>query len=176
MTLQEAKKLWNNDPTVPKTWDKYTDSRILQLDPLIRKPVASAINECHSKGYDMRIGYDGHSRSFDMQDQLYGYSRTREQLQRFNINPDYAKPFKDKKTNARGGQSYHNYKLAVDVYRIVKSGIGSMPKEVIAIFKKYGFETIPDDDPHFQMTFGYTWQDLLKMHNDGLMNLGFIVF
>lgn len=97
---------------------------------------------------------------------------------------------KPKVTNAKAGQSYHNYGLAVDVVLLVDNdhnkthetaswdfatdfdGDGKADwEEIDAIFKKYGWEGLYNkrgkrwDLPHFQKTFGYTWQQLLEMHN-----------
>ena len=43
--------------------------------------------------------------------------------------------------------------------------------EVVNVFKKYGWEWGGDwrfkDLPHFQKTFGYSWQKLLELHKAG---------
>ena len=130
--------------SIYKTWDPITSTRILKLDVRIRKPVQDFINDAYNQGIKLRItqGF----RSFEEQNQLYAQGRT--------------KPG-SKVTNAKGGQSYHNYGLAVDVAplengeinwngdwnRIGKTGI------------QHGFEWGGNfksiiDKPHFQMTFG----------------------
>ena len=82
-------------------------------------------------------------------------------------------------TNARGGYSYHNYGLAVDICLIIDGktavwdaktdfdldGISDW-MEIVRIFKAYGWEWGGDwrrfpDLPHFQKTFGLTITDLL---------------
>lgn len=75
-------------------------------------------------------------------------------------------------TNARGLTSYHNYGLALDVVFNGSTPWGSQHnwKALGALGKKYGFEWGGDwtslrDLPHFQMTFGYSVQDLAKMYN-----------
>ena len=91
-------------------------------------------------------------------------------------------------TKAKGGQSYHNYGLAIDIVLIVdKDGNGSFETaswdvksdfdgdnqsdwmEVVAIFKRYGWEWGGDwkfyDAPHFQKTFGKSVNELLAIHN-----------
>jgi peptidoglycan L-alanyl-D-glutamate endopeptidase CwlK len=97
-------------------------------------------------------------------------------------------------TKAKGGQSYHNYGLAVDIVLVVdKDGNGSYEtaswdtksdfdgdgksdwQEVVAIFKRYGWEwggnwaSFPDM-PHFQKTLGYTIVQLQALHAKQLAN------
>lgn len=90
-----------------------------------------------------------------------------------------------KVTNSRGGQSYHNYGLAIDiVFLIDKDGNGTYETaswntkldadkdgmsdwiEVVKIFKAYGWEWGGDwkftDAPHFQKTFGLSIKELQK--------------
>jgi peptidoglycan L-alanyl-D-glutamate endopeptidase CwlK len=90
-------------------------------------------------------------------------------------------------TNAKGGSSFHNYGLAVDIVLLIDNdGNGSYESaswdtkkdsdkdgisdwlECVAIFKKYGWEWGGDwkrfnDAPHFQKTFGYTTAQLRKL-------------
>lgn len=96
-----------------------------------------------------------------------------------------------KVTNAKGGQSIHNYGLALDIVLIKdKDGNGSFETaswedtvdfdkdgkadwmEVVNILKANGWEWGGDwssfkDKPHFQKDFGYTWQQLQAKLNDG---------
>jgi peptidoglycan L-alanyl-D-glutamate endopeptidase CwlK len=92
-------------------------------------------------------------------------------------------------TNAKGGYSYHNYGLAVDIVLLKdKDGNGSFETaswetnvdfdgdgvfdwiEVVNIFKSYGWEWGGDwkftDNPHFQKTLGKNIQQLLKLPKD----------
>ena len=87
-------------------------------------------------------------------------------------------------TNAKGGQSFHNFGLAIDIVIIDgKSASWDATKdfdgdgladwnEVVNIFKKHNWEWGGDfvsfkDKPHFQQSFGYSWQELLAKHNNG---------
>jgi peptidoglycan L-alanyl-D-glutamate endopeptidase CwlK len=93
-------------------------------------------------------------------------------------------------TNARGGLSYHNYGLAIDIVLIVDTnGDGKYDTavwdtkkdfdgdgradwmEVVTIFKSYGWEAGIDwkfvDAPHFQKTYGYPVRQLFAMHQAG---------
>ena len=80
-------------------------------------------------------------------------------------------------TNARGGESMHNYGLAIDFVQLVNGKISydleydgnqsgkSDWREVADIGKALGFEWGGDwkrfvDYPHFEMTFGYSLADL----------------
>lgn len=62
-------------------------------------------------------------------------------------------------TNARGGESFHNYKIAFDIYCKDYNKVG-------AIGKKIGLEWGGDwetfkDLAHFQLTLGYTIKDFI---------------
>jgi peptidoglycan L-alanyl-D-glutamate endopeptidase CwlK len=89
-----------------------------------------------------------------------------------------------KVTNAKGGMSYHNYGLAIDIVLIIdgKSASWEIKKdfdgdgkadwmEVVAIFKSFGWEWGGDwkfyDAPHFQKTLGYSVRQLLALHQAG---------
>ena len=86
-------------------------------------------------------------------------------------------------TKAKGGQSYHNFGLAIDIVLLVdkdKNGTFETASwdlktdfdgdgkadwmEIVAIFKRYGFEAGIDwkfvDAPHFQKSFGYSIKQL----------------
>jgi peptidoglycan L-alanyl-D-glutamate endopeptidase CwlK len=92
-------------------------------------------------------------------------------------------------TNARGGYSYHNYGLAIDIVLLKdKDGNGSFETaswetnvdfdgdgiadwiEVVNIFKSYGWAWGGDwrftDKPHFQKSLGKNIQQLLKLPKD----------
>ena len=92
-------------------------------------------------------------------------------------------------TKAKGGQSIHNYGLALDIVLIKdKDGHGTFETaswedtvdfdkdgkadwmEIVKIFKANGWTWGGDwktfkDKPHFEKTFGHTWRSLLAKHN-----------
>ena len=87
-------------------------------------------------------------------------------------------------TKAKGGQSLHNYGLALDIVLIKNNSTASWEDtvdfdkdgkadwmEVVNIFKANGWEWGGNwkfkDKPHFQKVFSYTWQQLLAKHNAG---------
>lgn len=92
-------------------------------------------------------------------------------------------------TRARGGQSYHNYGLAIDIALLVdRDGNGTFETaswdtksdfdqdgradwmEIVDIFKRYGYEWGGDwrfrDAPHFQKTFGKSIAELSALHRN----------
>jgi len=89
-----------------------------------------------------------------------------------------------KVTNAKGGMSYHNYGLAIDIVLIIGGVAASWDikkdfdgdgkadwMEVVAIFKSFGWEWGGDwkfyDAPHFQKSLGYSVKQLLALHQSG---------
>jgi peptidoglycan LD-endopeptidase CwlK len=79
-------------------------------------------------------------------------------------------------TNAPAGESFHNYGLAFD-FAMVTDGkdddvVGPHWMTVVGIMKAAGMEWGGDwasikDYPHFENRFGYSWEELLAMHNAG---------
>ena len=150
--------------------DSPTIERISKLHPSIRNEVSKIINEC-DKALTGRakVRITQGLRTFEEQQKLY------------NQRP--------KVTNAKAGQSYHNYGLAVDIVLLIdkdKNGTFETATwdtkadwdadkiadwlEVVKVFKKYGWEWGGEfksfkDLPHFQKTFGKTWQNLKALHD-----------
>lgn len=145
--------------------DKLTIDRIKLAHPNIRKELEQFYIECNNKlpkGVRLRFSHV--------------YRSNKEQDALFNQRP--------KVTNARGGQSIHNYGLAFDyVILLDKDKNGTFEsidwnvnseyfKTVVAYFKSKGYEWGGDwksfpDFPHFQKSFGYTWQQLKKKVDSG---------
>jgi peptidoglycan L-alanyl-D-glutamate endopeptidase CwlK len=154
--------------------DKPTLDRIQLLHPKLREEAMQIYLEiCDAlKGKAMcRFAYT--LRTFAEQDAL------------FNAKPQV--------TKAKGGQSYHNYGAAIDIVLIVdKDGDGKFETaswdvksdfdgdgksdwmEVVAIFKRYGWEWGGDwkfyDAPHFQKTLGYSIVQLQALHAKQITN------
>lgn len=135
--------------------DKISLERIEKLHPAIRKQVREAyldINMSLPKGVRLRISQG--LRTISEQDALYAQGRTT----------------KGKiVTNARGGDSWHNWSLAFDfvlLYDRDKNGSLETASwdenkywmQVVNAFKKLGFAWGGDwrfkDSPHFQKVFG----------------------
>ena len=137
--------------------DQLTIDRIATAHPKIREELKNYYIECNNKlpkGVRLRFAYV--YRSIEEQNKLY------------NQRP--------KVTNAKGGQSIHNYSLAFDyVIMLDKDNNGTFEtiewslaspyhKVVVDYFKSKGYEWGGDwkfkDAPHFQKAFGHTWQTL----------------
>jgi peptidoglycan L-alanyl-D-glutamate endopeptidase CwlK len=85
------------------TWDKVTDNRILKLHPAIRELATNFINTVQY-GLDIKLRVTQSLRTYAEQDDLYAQGRT--------------KPGRIV-TNAKGGYSWHNFGLALDVVEIL---------------------------------------------------------
>jgi hypothetical protein len=145
-------------------WDPITSQRISTLHPLIRSRVADFINEADRLGIQLRI--TSAYRSFAEQDALFAQGRT----QPGNI-----------VTNARGGESIHNFGLAFDVVPMVHGQTdwnGNWPF-IGTLGKSFGFiwggdwQTFPDR-PHFELNVGLSLADLRGRLNDSKMDGGFV--
>jgi len=162
--------------------DKITLDRIQFLHPEVRDEVshiyrAQIVPALNGRAI-CRFAYT--IRTFAEQNALFAQGRTRlfdENGRKLGI-----------VTKARGGQSYHNYGLALDIVLIKdtnndgkfetaswetnvdfdKDGKADW-MEVVQIFKNNGWEWGGDwkfkDRPHFQKTFGFTTKQLLDKHN-----------
>jgi peptidoglycan L-alanyl-D-glutamate endopeptidase CwlK len=154
--------------------DKITEKRIELLHPNVREEVKEMYKEICSrltKNVICRFAYT--LRSFKEQNDLYAKGRTL--------------PGKIV-TYAKGGQSYHNYGLAIDiVFLIDKDGNGTYEtatwdfdkdydndgvsdfEEVDYVFGLYGWKGLYKangkrwDFPHFQKTFGLSIQQLQQL-------------
>jgi len=148
--------------------DLITIERIKTAHPKLRDELEKDYIECNNllpKGVRLRFAYV--YRSIEEQNKLFAQ--------------------RPKVTNARGGQSIHNYGLAFDIvilkdkdnngtFETASFDIDEHWMNVVKFFKAKGWEWGGDwksfkDAPHFQKTFGHTWQTLSKkeiMINNGL--------
>lgn len=123
----------------------------------VRMAARKLVERCYNRGVEIRITHG--LRTFEQQNDLYAQGRT--------------KPGKIV-TNARGGESNHNYSLAID-FVLTKGGYDMTADndgdgvadwaEVVAQAKLLGFVWGGDwksfkDNPHFEMTFGLTIKQL----------------
>lgn len=145
--------------------DLITIERIKQAHPKVREMLLQQYKEANNllgKGVRLRFAYV--YRSNELQDKLYNQ--------------------KPKVTNAKGGQSIHNYGLAFDIVLLYDNdGNGTFEEASWSMIKDFDKDTISDwmevtnyfkskgwewggdwkkfkDNPHFQMDFGYTWKNL----------------
>ena len=165
--------------------DNITISRIKLLHPKVRQEVLDmytyANNKLLGKGVRLRFAYT--LRTNEEQDALYAQGRTK----LFDNNGKRL----GKVTNAKGGQSIHNYSLAFDIVLLLdKNNDGIFESaswdtkadfdkdgtsdwmEVTNYFKSKGWTWGGDwssfkDYPHFEKTFGHTWRTLQAKYNKG---------
>ena len=155
--------------------DKVSQDRIDQLHPSIRLDVSNLIEKINTKVLTGRakVRIAQGLRTFAEQDALYAQGRTK---------------LGKKVTNAKGGQSIHNYGLAVDIVLILDGKTASWDEksdfdrdqqsdwiEVVTEFKRAGFSWGGDwrtfkDMPHFEKTSGLS----LKQIQDKYKNKDFI--
>lgn len=126
-------------------------ARPTTLTPLLKRKSELVVAAMAAKGYKVSV-FQGY-RSFAEQDYLYAQGRTR------------PGPIV---TNAKGGDSLHNYGVAIDIVFLVNrhaSWSNNHPWALLGtVGKSHGLEWGGDwvgfvDRPHFQMLQGYTLQD-----------------
>jgi peptidoglycan L-alanyl-D-glutamate endopeptidase CwlK len=154
--------------------DKITIDRIKEAHPRLRDKMLQDYKKANSllgKGVRLRFAYVFRSNS--LQDKLY------------NQRP--------KVTNAKGGQSIHNYGLAFDIVLLYDNdGNGTFEeasysqikdfdkdaiadwKEVTDYFKSQGWECGADwktfkDAPHFEYNYGFDWKTLKARVDRGII-------
>jgi peptidoglycan L-alanyl-D-glutamate endopeptidase CwlK len=154
--------------------DAATLARIQTLHPKLRDEALAIYKEiCAALTGKAICRFSYTLRTFAEQNALYAQGRTAKGA---------------KVTNAIGGQSFHNYGLAIDIVLLIdKDGNGTYEaaswdtttdfdadrksdwQEIVHIFKMHGWEWGGDwrfkDMPHFQKTFGYTIKQLQFLHN-----------
>lgn len=129
--------------------------KIVDLNPLVQDLCNKHVKACEVHGIDLLI--TSTYRDKESQDALYAQ--------------------RPKVTNSRGGQSFHNYRVAYDVVPI-QNGKCLWNDDVLwhkvgAIGKELGltwggdFKSIKDF-PHFQYTGGLTLKDLQKDESNSL--------
>jgi len=139
--------------------DKITLQRIEKAHPTIRKELKEQYLEINNKlPKGVRLRFSSVYRSISEQNRLFEK--------------------KPKVTNAKGGQSIHNYGLAFDIVILFdKDNNGTFESaswnqdqywmQVVIYFKSKGYEWGGDwksfkDAPHFEKTFGNTWKTLIN--------------
>ena len=130
-----------------------------ELHPLVQQKLKEHKELCASKGLFFQVVST--YRSIAEQDRLYAQGRT--------VAGSIV-------TNAKGGQSFHNWRVAYDICPVVN---GKLDWGAEGIFhaigfygKKVGLEWGGDfsnivDLPHFQLTLGYSYSDFI----DGKVDL-----
>lgn len=140
--------------------EPHNQEKINELHPKLSPIAQTAWQECEdAMPENTKLWIDQALRTFDESDALYAQGRTA---------PGSIV------TNAKAGQSYHNYGLAFDFHMITNGKddwqVGALWMKVVEIMKSHGFtwggsfKTILDQ-PHFELTFGYNWRALLGKYN-----------
>lgn len=165
--------------------DKITQQRIAKLHPKVRAEVAEIINQCdQALQGKAKIRITQGLRTFEEQELLYAKGRLTKE---------------PKVTNAKAGQSIHNYGLAVDICLIVDGKTASWDTkkdwdgdkiadwyECVKIFAKNGWDWGGNwlkfkDLPHFERrhlpnskgVVKTSWSNLIKMKRD---QNGYVIF
>jgi len=142
---------------------------INKLHPAIRKMVGDFLADAQAQGIDLRIVQG--MRTFEEQDKLYNQEHD-------GIDNDGNGKIDDKSehvTNAKPGQSFHNYGLAIDVCPFVNGKPDWNSKlwsKIGEIGKKHGFSWGGDwksfkDIPHFEYPPNTKYTKLLYARNTG---------
>ncbi|WP_272945308.1 M15 family metallopeptidase [Paenibacillus gorillae] len=161
--MDVLERLLSNPDTIPES-ETAPAGEIPKLHPIVAAKKDELVAQTAKIGITILIT-DG-MRTSEEQDRLYEQGRSK------------SGPIV---TNVRGGESYHNYGLAIDfalrtvednsvVWDMEYDGNGNGKAdwmEVVAIAKKLGFTWGGDwknfrDYPHLQMDFGYSIADLKR--------------
>jgi peptidoglycan L-alanyl-D-glutamate endopeptidase CwlK len=145
--------------------DKSTKDRIAKLHPKVREEMKTIIDECNvALSGRSKIRISQGLRTFAEQDALFKQ--------------------KPKVTNAKGGQSIHNYGFAVDIVLIIDGKTASWDihkdwdndkvsdwDECVSIFAKHGWSwggswASFKDFPHFEKIGFNNWRTLLFKDKD----------
>ena len=146
---------------INKVWDNISEKNIEKLHPKLRDKAREFINKVE-KDLGIKLRVTSTLRTYAEQDALYAQGRTK--TGRIV-------------TNAKGGESNHNFGTALDVVPIVngeaawKTSLDTWNK-IGKIGKEIGFDWGGDwkkiiDKPHFEMQFGNTLAQLRKKYESG---------
>lgn len=153
-----------------KTWDMVSDRRIETLHPLVKEKVKEFIIRAE-KELGIKLRVVSAFRTWKEQTDLYNQPFDGKD----NDGDGLIDEANEKVTNAKAGESYHNFGLTVDVVEI-KDGkaLWKNPnwQKIAALGKSIGFEWGGDwksfkDNPHFQYTFGISLAELRKRYQSG---------
>lgn len=150
--------------------DNFTSNRIQKLHPSVRDEMQKIIAECDlALTGKAKVRITQGLRTFKEQDDLYAIGRTKPGT---------------KVTNAKGGQSVHNFGFAVDICLIIDGKTASWNTvkdwdndtiadwyECVKIFAKYGWDWGGNwkkfkDLPHFDKRNLNDWKILSKKRFD----------
>ncbi|MFF2496910.1 peptidoglycan-binding protein [Peribacillus sp. NPDC058075] len=134
------------------------------INPVVKASALVMVERAYNEGITVQIS-EGY-RSLEEQAALYGQGRV------YSYNgKNYSNLAKPIVTNAKPGQSYHNFGLAIDFFIVSEDGkraiwtVNAKWQRVAAIGKDLGFEWGGDwssfkDYPHLEMTGGLSYTQL----------------
>ena len=140
--------------------EKVSGPRLALLHPKARAIFRAFIEDVEAHNSETCLRIMQGLRTFAEQDAIYAQGRT--------------KPGSIV-SNSRAGQSYHNFGMAIDLVEMdgERNEVCDWKFDmatIAAIAKKHGlgwggdFKSIKDK-PHFELTFGKTWQELKALHD-----------
>lgn len=142
--------------------DQISIARIQALHPKVRDVFFKFITEAENT-FNTTFRVAQGFRTFDEQQALYNQPSDHKD----NDGDGKVDESDEKVTNAPAGKSYHNYAIAVDLVEIANGKVNwnFQYSKLLPIARKYGLEwggswTSFKDLPHFQLTLGYTIQQL----------------
>ena len=151
-----------------KVWDLISERNIEKLHPKVRNKATEFISRVE-KELGIKLRVTSTLRTFAEQDKLYAQGRTT----KGGI-----------VTNAKGGESNHNFGTALDVVPIVNGQAdwkttADTWNKIAKVGKSLGFEWGGDwksfvDKPHFEMTFNNTLAQMRKKQENGEVEGGYV--
>lgn len=154
-----------------KTSQQRNEEKIASLHPELRPKAEQLITQCSKIGIQLLIteGF----RSFERQQELYDQPTDGKD----NDGDGQVDEADEKVTNAKPGQGFHNYALALDVVPVVngkpnwnvsKGTWEAIGKTGEALGLEWGGRwRSPIDKPHFQYPRGHSYKYLLDLKNSG---------
>jgi len=147
-----------------KVWDLLSEAKIYTLHPQVRGKAREFINKAEKQGIKLRI--TSALRTYAEQNDLYAQGRTKGG---------------SIVTNAKAGESSHNFGTGIDVVPIVngRADWNTDWNKIATIGKSVGFAWGGDwkkfkDKPHFEMNFGNTLAQLRTKYNNGQISDGYV--
>jgi peptidoglycan L-alanyl-D-glutamate endopeptidase CwlK len=151
--------------------DTASINKLQQMHPHIKVQVAAVaayMEACQCTPVNQHPYIVETLSSFEVSEHDYQLGRTLKNPEGI----DEHHPMGEMISNAKAGQSYHNYGLALDIMIKIKGEqepVFPTPL-VVGIFEKHGFtwggnfEGNFKDEPHFENKMGHTWRQLLSMY------------
>lgn len=156
--------------------DPISIPRLQLLHPLCRDTFQAFIEHCELD-LDITLRITQGLRTIAEQDALYAIGRTVK-----GANPTGTLPMGQIVTKAKGGQSYHNFGMAIDIIPMI-AGQPQWSYKMSKLFKEIGnnypivcggnFKNIKDYD-HFQMEMGYTVGQLYAKYSNNDLSNGYV--